>query len=502
MTTEKTVRTRFAPSPTGSLHIGSVRTALFGWLLARHFGGQFVLRIEDTDQKRYNAESEQEFIEMFDWLGIDCDEGPHLDSQRGGKYGPYRQSERLAHYQQWAQWLIDNGKAYRAYDTSEELEAINQARKANSLPPGYDRRHRELTAEQEQDYINAGRVPVVRFKAPLEGKIVVRDLVQGEIEFDNSTLQDIVLLKSDGFPTYHLAHVVDDYLMEISHVTRSNEWVPSLPIHVHLWQAFGWDMPEYAHLPVLLNPNGKGKMSKRYESFSEDGKQILVLVKEFRAAGYLPEAMLNFLANIGWNFGDEREVFDISEAIERFDITRVNPANSAFPVEKLDWLNGIYIREKLSVAELAALLREPLEAAGLTVDEALLLKVTPLVQTRMKTLNDVVGMAGFFFHTEFSPADAETIIQKKMDTQGTIDLLKAAHGRLEGVDDWQTDTLHEAMLALVGELGLKNGQVFGALRVAVTGQGISTPTFETMEILGKAESLRRLNMAVEALQAR
>jgi glutamyl-tRNA synthetase len=496
LTTQKTVRTRFAPSPTGPLHIGGVRTALFGWLLARHYGGQVVLRIEDTDQSRYNADSEQEFIDMFEWLGIDFDESPQL----GGAYGPYRQSERLEHYQKWAQWLVDNDKAYRAYDTPEELEAINEALKAQSLPPGYDRRHRNLTPEQEQAFIDEGRVPVIRLKTPLEGKITVRDLVQGEIEFDNSTLQDIVLLKSDGFPTYHLAHVVDDHLMEISHVTRANEWMPSFPIHMHLWQAFGWNVPEYAHLPVLLNPNGKGKLSKRSAGFTADGRQILVLVKEFREAGYLPKAVLNFLANIGWNFGDEREVFDIEEAFERFELERVNPANSAYPVEKLDWLNGIYIREKTDVDTLAKLLRKPLENAGLSVDDAVLLKVTPLVQTRIKTLNDVVEMAGFFFREDFTPANAESLIQKKMDSQGTIDLLQAALPRLESVEDWQTQSLHDAMVALVEASGLKNGQVFGALRVAVTGQAISTPTFETMEILGKAESLRRIQLAIEVLQ--
>ncbi|TVR18939.1 MAG: glutamate--tRNA ligase [Anaerolineaceae bacterium] len=497
MTASNTVRTRFAPSPTGALHIGSARTALFGWLLARHAGGQFVLRIEDTDQKRYVAESEQEFIDMFAWLGIDFDESPQI----GGDYGPYRQSERLDHYQKWAQWLIDHDKAYRAYDTPEELAAINEQRRADGLPPGYDRRHRELTAEQEQAFIDEGRVPVVRFKVPLTGKVVVNDLVQGHIEFDNSTLQDIVLLKSDGFPTYHLAHVIDDHLMQISHVTRSNEWVPSLPVHVHLWHAFGWELPQYAHLPVLLNPNGKGKLSKRHAGFSESGKQVLVLVKEFREAGYLPEAVINFLTNIGWNFGDEREVFDIEEAIERFDIGRVNPANSAYPIEKLDWLNGVYIREKMSAETLAGHLRKPLEQAGLNVDEATLQVVAPLVQTRIKTLNDVVDLAGFFFKPDFTPASADDLIQRKMDTAGMIAMLQHAEQRLKTLDDWQTDALHSAMLTVVEELGLKNGQVFGGLRVAVTGQKVSTPTFESMEIIGRDESLRRIQQAINILQA-
>lgn len=496
MSETQTVRTRFAPSPTGPLHIGGVRSALFGWLLARHHGGQFILRIEDTDRKRYVEGSLELVTNALSWLGLDWDEGP----DKGGPYGPYFQSERLDIYQKYAQWLIDNDKAYRAYDTPEELKAINEEKQKQNLPPGYDGRHRDLTQEQEEQFIAEGRPAVIRFKAPQSGKTIVHDLVRGAIEFDNSTLQDTVLLKSDGFPTYHLAHVVDDHLMQISHVTRANEWLPSLPLHIHLWQAFGWEIPYYAHLPVLLNPNGKGKLSKRSAGFQQDGKQVLVLAHEFRDAGYLPEAVLNFLTNIGWNFGDEQEVFDIEDAIERFEITDINPANSAYPIEKLDWLNGIYIREKKTVDELAELLREPLENAGFEVDMDLLRQVTPLVQTRIKTLNDVVDIAGFFFRKEFVPPQKDVLIQKKMDAQSMIDMLQTAYERLQGIDDWTTNTLHSAMLDLVGELGLKNSQLFGGLRVAVTGQKVSTPTFESMEIIGKDESLRRVQLAIDLLR--
>lgn len=495
LSTDKPVRTRFAPSPTGPLHIGGVRSALFGWLLARRHNGQFVLRIEDTDQKRFVEGSVEMVMEALSWLGMNWDEGPDI----GGEYGPYYQSQRLELYQKWAQWLIDNDKAYRAYDTSEELKAINDDLKARKLPPGYDGRHRNLTADQEQAFIDEGRKPVVRFKAPSEGKTVVHDLVRGEIEFDNKTVQDAVLLKSDGFPTYHLAHIIDDHFMEISHVTRANEWLPSLPLHVLLWQAFDWEMPLYAHLPVLLNPNGKGKMSKRQESFADGKRKVYVLSKEYQDAGYLPEAMVNFLTNIGWNFGDDREVFDVAEAIERFDITEVNPANSAFPIEKLDWLNGIYIREKLSLDELAARLRIPLEAAGLTVDDDTLAKITPLVQTRITTLNDVVDLAGFFFQEEFRPPETDVLIQRKMDADGTKAVLQRSIERLADVTEWSTDNLHNDGLAQVEEMGLKNGQVFGTLRVAVTGQKVSTPTFETMEVIGKNETLRRLEIALEQL---
>ncbi len=498
MTEARSVRTRFAPSPTGPLHIGSARTALFTWLLARHYGGQFVLRIEDTDQKRFTEGSIELITDGLRWLGLEWDEGP----DKGGPFGPYVQSERLDLYQKWANWLVEHGKAYRAYETREELAQISAEREAQKLPPGYDGRQRDLTPAQEAQLIAEGRKPVIRFKAPRDGKIVVHDLVRGDVEFDNSTVQDMVLLKDDGFPTYHLAHIVDDYFMEISHVSRSIEWLPSFPLHAHLWQAFGWTMPHYLHLPVLLNPNGKGKLSKRHAGFSEDGKQVLVLTREFKDAGYYAPAVVNFLTNIGWNFGEDREVFAVDEAIARFDGTGINPANSVYPIEKLDWLNGVYIREKMSIHELAQHLRAVLERAGFEVNIETLLKVTPLVQTRIKTFNDVVEMAGFFFREEFiPPASPDELVQKKMDIPTTIHALELAHDHLSSVQDWTHDSLEAAMRALAEEIGLKVGQLFGTLRTAVTGQQVSPPLFETMEIVGREESLRRIQLATELVAA-
>lgn len=491
----KPVRTRFAPSPTGPLHIGGVRSALFSWLLARHYNGKFLLRIEDTDQKRFVEGSLELITDALRWLGIDWDEGPDV----GGPYAPYVQSERLDLYQKWTQWLVDNDKAYPCYCSPERLERVNKEKEARKESPGYDRHCRNLTAEQRAEYEAQGIKPVVRLKIPLEGETVGFDLIRGEVRFDNATLSDTVLLKSDGYPTYHLAHVVDDHFMEISHVTRANEWLPSLPIHLILWNAFGWEIPYYAHLPVLLNPNGKGKMSKRFEAFREDGQKILVQAREYKEAGYIPEALFNFLANIGWNFGDDQEVFDVKEAIERFDITHVQAANSAFPIDKLDWFNGVYIREKLSVEELAKRLRKPLEDAGFEVNVDTLLKVTPLVQTRLKTLNDVVDMAGFFFREEFNPPAPEDLIQKKMDAASTKKLLEICYDRLKDINDFTTQTLLDAMTNVVQETGHNNSQVFGVLRVAVSGQKVSTPTFETMEILGKDESLKRVKLAIESL---
>lgn len=488
------VRVRFAPSPTGSLHIGGLRTALFNWLFARHSGGKFILRIEDTDQKRYDPDALRSLTEALRWAGLDWDEGPEV----GGDYGPYIQSERLEFYQRYAQQLVDEGKAYPCYCTPERLQQVNKEKEARKETPGYDRHCRNLSPDQIAENKAKGLKAVIRFKMPLDGQTIISDLVRGEVVFENAGQQDAVLLKSDGFPTYHLAHVVDDYLMEISHIMRAVEWLPSAPLHLQLWQAFGWKIPHYAHLPVMLNPNGKGKISKRNPPRDKAGNIIPVMVHDYIKAGYLPEALDNFLANIGWSFGDEREVFTMAEAVERFDLTHINPANSAFPIEKLEWLNGIYIRE-MPVEELARRLREPLERAGFEVNMDVLLKVTPLVQTRIKTLNDVVEMAGFFFREEFIPAPREQLIPKKMDAAQTRNALDLAYTHLDALENFDHDHMEAEMRALAEELGLKVGDLFSALRSAVTGQVVSTPLFQSMEIIGKEESLRRIRLAIECL---
>jgi glutamyl-tRNA synthetase len=487
--TPRPVRTRFAPSPTGSLHIGGLRTALFNWLFARHHNGQFILRIEDTDQKRFDPDALRTLTEALRWAGLEWDEGPEV----GGPYGPYVQSERLELYQEWADWLVQQGKAYPSYETAQELEAMRKESQ------GYNRAHRDLTPDQRAAFEAEGRKAVIRLKMPLEGETVIQDVIHGEVRFENAKQQDIVLLKSDGFPTYHLAHVVDDYFMKISHVMRAVEWLPSLPVHWQLWQAFGWETPIYAHLPVMLNPNGKGKMSKRNPPRDEHGNIIPVMVHDYINRGYLPEAVVNFLANVGWNFGEDREVFSIPEAIERFDLSRINEANAAFPVQKLEWINGVYIRE-ISVERLAELLRKPLEEAGLKVDGDVLRKVAPLVQTRLKTLNDVVELAGFFFQPTFTPAPTDQLIQKKMDQESTLKALEQAHERLAAAEGFNHDTLEPVMRSLADEMGLKPSALFGVLRVATTGQTVSTPLFETMEILGKAITLERVQLSARSLK--
>lgn len=485
---ERPVRVRFAPSPTGPLHIGGARTALFNWLFARHHGGRFILRIEDTDQARYVPGSVELILEGLRWLGLDWDEGPDV----GGDYGPYVQSQRLALYQEWATWLVEQGKAYRCYCTTERLAALRE-----EGSQGYDRRCRHLTPAEHAEHEAQGDPYVIRFKMPLEGQTTVHDLIRGDISVDNRTLTDLVLLKSDGFPTYHLANVVDDHFMAISHILRADEWIPSAPVHWQLYQAFGWEMPAIAHLPVILNPNGKGKLSKRKAGFIQNGRQVPVLLHEFREARYLPQAVVNFLTNIGWSFGEDREVFSVEEAIARFDLSRVNPAGGIFPLEKLDWLNGVYIRQ-MDPAELAPLLRESLQAAGYAVDDAVLQRVTPLVQTRIHALDDVVQMAGFFFREVTTP-DPEAIIQNEMDAASTREALLAAGEALAGLDDFEAGTLERALRGLAKRLGLTTSQLFGLLRVVVTGQTVSPPLFETMEIVGRERCLARIQAALARL---
>ncbi|GAB4446522.1 MAG: glutamate--tRNA ligase [Anaerolineae bacterium] len=486
---EGPVRVRFAPSPTGPLHIGGARTALFNWLFARHHGGVFVLRIEDTDRKRYSPAAVQDFIDGLHWLGLDWDEGPEV----GGPYGPYFQSERSALYQEWAAWLVENDRAYRCFCTPEEL-AARRAGKGG----GYDRRCRYLTPEARAEYAAQGRPFVVRFKMPLEGETVIDDLIRGPIRFQNDQLQDLVLLKSDGYPTYHLANVVDDHFMRISHILRADEWIPTAPVHSQLYRAFGWEMPRIAHLPVILNPNGKGKLSKRTQAFNEEGQQILVQLREFHEAGHLPEALVNFLTNIGWSFGDDREVFSVEETIPRFTLDRINPAGGRFPYEKLEWLDGQWM-QRLDPDDLARRLRRPLEDAGYEVNMDVLRRAVPLLQPRLKTLNDVVDWVGFLFAETFTPPEPAALIPRKMDAASTRAALEAAHDALAALPEFDAGAQEAALRQRADELGVKPGQLFGAVRMAVTGQQVSPPLFETMEIIGRATCLARIKAASESL---
>lgn len=496
------VRVRFAPSPTGYLHIGSARSALFNWLYARHTGGKFILRIEDTDRKRYVKDSLRDIMHGLRWLGLDWDEGP----EAGGDHGPYLQSQRLTLYQQWANWLVEQGHAYRCYCTAERLEQLRKEQLARKEQSGYDRRCRALTAGQRGQHEAAGDPYVIRLAIePLQGSTTFRDAIRGAITFEHGLLQDAVLLKSDGWPTYHLAAVVDDHFMEISHIMRSDEWLSSVPLGVLLYRAFGWQAPVWAHLPVILNPNGKGKMSKRH-AVGADGASIPVHLKEYIAAGYLPEAMANFLANVGWSLDGSTEVFSPQEALAAFDIAGVNPAPAAFPYEKLIWLNGVYLRQ-LDDDDLYRRLL-PFVARGVGMSEKQMARrpelrpATPLIKERIRTLADAAAQLAFFF--EDSPLaypDPAELIGDKMTAAQSAAALHAAQVALAGLASWEHSSIETCLRGLADALGLKVRQLFAVIRVAVTGTKVSPPLFETIAILGQARTLARLAAAQEALRS-
>jgi glutamyl-tRNA synthetase len=490
------VRVRFPPSPTGLLHVGGLRSALFNWLFARHHGGVFILRIEDTDRKRYEAGALSDLLDSLRWLGLDWDEGPEV----GGDHGPYFQSERLDIYQQYTHQLIENNHAYYCFCTPERLARLReeQQRRKDEFV-GYDRHCRSLDPGQSAERVAAGETAVVRLKMPLEGQTTFHDLIRGDITVDNSTQDDLVLLKSDGYPTYHLANVVDDHLMDISHIMRAEEWISTAPRHVQLYRAFGWQMPAIAHLPVVLDPSGKGKMSKR-RKVGPDGQDLPVLVRDFRAAGYLPEAMFNFLALVGWSYDGHTELMTREEIIQRFSVRHINPAPAAFNYDKLDYMNGVYIRA-LAADDLADRMLPFLAEAGLAADRESVVRTVPLVQERMKRLNEAPGVVDFFFVEELPDYDPGLLIPKKMDAASTFDLLGHARATLEAVSPFTHAALEAALRNLAERLDVKAGQLFSPIRVAVCGRPVAPPLFGTLEVLGRQRALERVDAALEKLKA-
>ena len=484
------VRTRFAPSPTGFLHIGSLHTALFAWLFARHNGGKFILRVEDTDQSRKVEGSVEAILDGLRWLGLDWDEGP----EAGGEYGPYYQSERLERYHKAAEKLVADGHAYKCYCSTERLEAMRQLQTQRKLPPGYDRHCRDLDPNERAQNEAEGVVPVVRFKMPLTGRTTFRDHIWGDVTFENRLLDDLVLLKSDGFPTYHLANVVDDHDMKISHVIRAEEWLSSTPRHVLLYAALGYEEPKFAHLPLLIGSD-RAKLSKRHGS---------VHVGEYRAEGYLPEAVMNFLAILGWSLDDKTEMFTRDDLIKSFTLERVGKTPAIFNKEKLNWLNGIYVR-KLSADDFARralpfLERDlPPEAARpLSIDYVR--EVLPLVQERVKVLKEVAQLTRYFF-AETLDYEPDLLIAKEMNAESTIAALSAAKERLESLPTFEAQTMESMLRALAVELGLKTGQLFGALRTAVSGETATPPLFQMMAVIGKERCLKRIEQAISRLRA-
>jgi glutamyl-tRNA synthetase len=492
------IRTRFAPSPTGYLHIGGARTALFNWMLARRHGGVFYLRIEDTDLKRTIPGAVENILDSLRWLGLDWDEGPDI----GGPYGPYVQTERAPLYQEWAQWLVDHDKAYRCYCTPEELAQMRAEQQAAGKWTGYDRRCRQLSDDESASRAAAGEPYVIRFKMPLEGQTVVPDLIRGDITIQNRQLNDEVLLKSNGLPTYHLAQVVDDHFMATSHIMRGDEWINTAPIHLNVFQAFGWPLPIFAHLPVILNPSGKGKLSKRTQAFTDDGQQVLVRVEEFQEAGYMPRAMVNFLANVGWSFGDDREIFAIEEAVARFDLAKVNPAPTQLPYSKLDWISGQHF-QAMSPLELAQAVRPILEAAGFEVNVAALLAMMPAMSVRLKRLTDAIEFLRFLFEERPLSVTAVDLTDKKMAQPAAMQAFRAARDFLAQADPFTVETI-QAGLYPIGEAATENGKAgpfLGRLRLAITGQPVSPPLFESMVALGRERVVARLDEAIAILAA-
>ena len=492
-------RVRFAPSPTGHLHLGGLRTALFDWLWARKTGGQFILRIEDTDRNRYDPDSIDSLMQGLRWLGLNWDEGPDI----GGPYGPYVQTERQAIYQQYAQQLMDQGHAYLCYCTPERLKAMREEQRRNKQPSGYDRQCRYLSEAERMAQEAQGTPAVVRFAVPEEGVTVFTDLLRGEIEVDNRQIRDEVLLKADGLPTYHLAAMVDDFLMKITHILRGEEWLATAPLHKQICDAFGWEMPVLVHLPVILDPSGKGKMSKRKKVVA--GKEYLALVHEFRDTGYLPDAMFNFLVNVGWNFDPEQEVFSREEAVERFRLEEINPSAAALPYEKLDWLNGLYIRELTAAALKEALLPFLRQQLGIAEDELRsdrrLDVLVPVIQERLKHLGEAAAWLDWAYldADEISYATPKLLIGRKLDAAQSLEVLQVGASLLAEIQPFCAQTVHQAFRTQAEELGLKAGSFFGPFRGAISGKKVSPPLFESIEALGRQETLRRVERAIQEL---
>lgn len=478
ISTERPVRVRIAPSPTGDPHVGTAYIALFNLAFARRYNGQFVLRIEDTDQVRSTRQSEHAIFDSLRWLGLTWDEGPDV----GGPFGPYRQSERTAIYREHAERLISEGKAYRCFATAEELSEMRKVAREEKRSTSYDRRYRDLDAGEVEARLKAKQPFVVRLKMPLSGTTSFTDGLRGDVTIDNSQIDDQILLKSDGFPTYHLANVVDDHLMEITHVIRAEEWIPSTPKHVRLYEAFGWEPPTFIHMPLLRNQD-KSKISKRKNPVSLD---------YYKAIGILPEAMVNFLGRMGWSLNEEQEKFSLSEMIEAFTWERMNTSGPIFNLEKLDWLNGLYLRE-LSDEQLVERLQQWLLGSDY------LRQLAPLVKERITRLDGFVDRTVFFFSGQYD-LDAQQLIPKGRDKRETYKAIKAIIEAVDAQSDWSTAGIEQTLRSQGELLGWSTRDLFMPLRFIVTGRKATPPLFETMEALGKARCQARLRRALLLLR--
>lgn len=489
------VRVRYAPSPTGLQHIGGVRTALFNYFFARANGGKFILRVEDTDQERYSDESLEDLYNTLNWLGLKWDEGPLV----GGPYGPYIQSERFELYKRYAEQLVADGKAYRCYCTPERLETLRaEQQAAKSEMQGYDRHCSNLSDEERSDLESQGLKSVIRLKVPLEGKTTIHDVLMGDITRRNRDVSpDPILLKSDGFPTYHLANVIDDHMMHITHIMRAQEWIPSGPLHILLYEAFGWEAPLYCHLPMVMGKDGQ-KLSKRHGSTS---------VRDFREKGYLPEALMNYVSLVGWSYDGEREFFTKEELEEVFSLEKINKAPGVFDYKKLDWFNGQYIRQK-SDEELASLLLPYMVGAGFVSEplseevQAKYSALVPVVKERLKTLSDVVPLTRFLFE-EPEYSDPSLFVAKNVEPSVALTALEGSFAILKKglAAQASPEDMEKEMADLATALDVKVNGVFMPLRVAITGSSVSLPLFDSISLLGQEKTFARIETALSVLRS-
>ena len=498
------VRVRFAPSPTGPLHIGGVRTALYNYLFARHNGGQMILRIEDTDQTSYVEGAEEYIMNSLEWCGIKFDEG----IREGGKYGPYRQSDRKDIYAKYAQILIDNGSVYMAFDTPEELNELRAAAEKEGKTFIYNfstrmslRNSLSMSKEEVDELLKNGTPYVLRFKVPENRVLETHDEIRGDITFNTKEMDDKVLMKTDGLPTYHLANIVDDHLMEITHVIRGEEWLPSLPLHILLYEAFGWEHPKFAHLPLILKPSGKGKLSKRdgdqlgFPVFPMQFNNNGEMCKGYREDGYFPEAFINMLALLGWNPGTEQEIFSMDELIKEFTIERVGKSGSRFDPDKTKWFNHQYIMKK-SAEEVAELFRKDLDVRGIDYSKFDIVRICELMKERISFIHEMWDETRFFFET---PTQFDEKFKKKACKEDTAEVLKELVNILDKCPDFKPETTEGAVKAWIEGNEWGFGKVMSPFRLAIVGEGKGPSVFDMIEVIGKAETLKRINNLIAAL---
>ncbi|MDD4820222.1 MAG: glutamate--tRNA ligase [Flavobacteriales bacterium] len=504
--TDKKVRVRFAPSPTGPLHIGGVRTALYNYLFAKHCGGDFLLRIEDTDQNRYVPGAEEYIIKSLLWCGLVPDEGP---DGLGGNYGPYRQSERKAMYKEYADTLVSNGWAYYAFDTPEELDALRKEAEAQGKAFIYNASTRaalnnslNMTPEALKAKLDQGGHYVIRFKIPAEGDITVHDMIRGDVHFHLSELDDKVLYKSDGMPTYHLANIVDDHTMEITHVIRGEEWLASMPLHVLLYRAFGWTAPQFAHLPLILKPSGKGKLSKR--DGDQGGFPVFPLewhaptgevFSGYREKGYLKDAFINMLALLGWNDSTEQEIYTMDELIAAFNLEKVGKSGARFDPEKTKWFNQQYVKA-LSDDDFFAFVSPVLASNGITTD-AHAKEVCALVKERCTFPEDIMEHAGYFF---IASTEYDAVALKKRWKEGSSAHLLVMADIINEKFAQGKEVMHDAVIGYANEQGLSLGLIMNALRIALVGTAKGPDIFDIVQMLGKDETVARVKRAVEVVK--